>query len=221
MPIAFIDSPDGDHTNHVGGDRLPTSVTVLDACPRAKGPRFTAGQSRVAARLADDGGAMDTAPFLTLGNPETSADLARDVADTLLKCHYSTAPAGAYSRVVSRVNEGEPLRLEMRLSGDLTVPTRVPLGMGNVIASHSEVSNPDLPLSALFDSQDDPPAYDEVSGPLYHQMPSDIVGFVVLDLAAPTLITSVSFYMAPFRLYRCPRNYRVFSGQRAPAHGPW
>jgi hypothetical protein len=45
------------------------------------------------------------------------------------------------------------------------------------------------------------------------------VGFVVLDLEAPTLVTSVSFYMGSFRLYRCPRNYRVFSG--TTRSGPW
>jgi hypothetical protein len=91
--------------------------------------------------------------------------------------------------------------------------------MENVVASHPQVSNPDLPLAALFDSQDDPHTHDEVSGPLYHQMPNNIVGFVVLDLVAPTLVTSVSFYMGRFSLYRCPRNYRVFSG--TSASGPW
>jgi hypothetical protein len=40
MSLAFIDSQDGDHKYHVGGDRLPINITILDACINANVPRF-------------------------------------------------------------------------------------------------------------------------------------------------------------------------------------
>jgi hypothetical protein len=216
MPLAFVGSADGDHTYHVGGDRLPTSVTVLDACPYAKVPRFTPEQRQVAARTGNDSGSLATTRYLTLSDPPTNAELSKDLAYVLLKSHYATLPAGASARVLS--TGIDPLRLELTLPAD-TVPVRLAIGMANVVASHTEVSDPNYPLAALFDSQSDPFALDEAVGPLYHVMPNNIVGFVVLDLAVLTPISIVSFYMGPYRLYRTPRNYRVFSG--TSASGPW
>jgi hypothetical protein len=147
MPLAFIDSQDGDHKYHVGGDRLPTTVAILEACPRANGPRFTPEQRQVAARLEFDSGSMDTAPSLILGDRPTNAELVSDLADVLLRSHYATLPAGASARVVS--SAGEPLRVELTLPGNPSAVVALDAGMVTALGGRVIPSAPVLPDSTL------------------------------------------------------------------------